>query len=77
MPKLIFSDAAELKAMRKKLGMNQKDFWERVGITQSGGSRYESGRGIPESVRLLVHLTYAPPARSQRLFDVLRGWKQS
>jgi len=30
--------------IRKTSGMNQQAFWTRFGITQSGGSRYESGR---------------------------------
>ena len=31
-------------AMRQKAGTNQSVFWSRVGIGQSAGSRYESGR---------------------------------
>lgn len=32
--------------IRVDLGLNQSEFWSRVGITQSGGSRYETGREI-------------------------------
>jgi hypothetical protein len=46
-PKLIFSSSEEIKAFRQKHGMNQSQFWGRVGVTQSGGSRYESERNIP------------------------------
>ena len=42
--KLDFGNIADA---RKKEGLNQKDFWARYGVTQSGGSRYESGRNIP------------------------------
>ena len=41
---------------RKKLGLNQLAFWSRYGVTQSGGSRYESGRAMPAPLKLLVRL---------------------
>jgi hypothetical protein len=41
---------------RKALSENQTTFWYRFGVTQSGGSRYESGRTLPKSVRLLMSL---------------------
>jgi DNA-binding transcriptional regulator YiaG len=71
--KLMFSDPAEIRALRKKMGMNQAEFWLPLGITQSGGSRYETGRNIPESVRILLHLAYAPPAKAEKLLGALRG----
>ena len=74
-PKLIFSSAEEIKAFRHKHGMNQSQFWGRVGVTQSGGSRYESERNIPVPVQLLLHIAYATDDRSHRLVDHLRKWK--
>jgi len=44
--------------LRKKLGLNQLDFWSQIGVTQSGGSRYESGRSMPKPVRELLRLVY-------------------
>jgi transcriptional regulator with XRE-family HTH domain len=44
--------------IRKKLGMNQQEFWGQIGVTQSGGSRYESGRNIPKAVRELLRLVH-------------------
>jgi hypothetical protein len=41
---------------RKALGESQGTFWQRFGVTQSGGSRYESGRTIPRPVRMLMAL---------------------
>lgn len=75
LPKLMFSDPAEIRAFRKKNGMKQLEFWQRISVTQSGGSRYENGRNIPEPVRLLLHLAYAPDDRAQRMLAVLRAWK--
>ena len=74
-PKLIFSSSAEIKAFRQKHGMNQSQFWGRVGVTQSGGSRYESERNIPVPVQLLLHIAYAPADRAERLVEHLRKWK--
>ncbi|HMV54360.1 MAG TPA: helix-turn-helix transcriptional regulator [Rhodocyclaceae bacterium] len=49
--KLQFDDLA---AYRRARGENQSEFWRRFGVTQSGGSRYESGRSVPKPVRLLM-----------------------
>lgn len=45
-------------ALRKSLRMNQKEFWAKVGVTQSGGSRYENGRDMPQPVQILLKLVY-------------------
>ena len=34
------------------------DFWSEIGVTQSGGSRYESGRSMSKPVRELLRLVY-------------------
>ena len=49
------SSVAARKA-REKLGLNQSIFWNSLGVTQSGGSRYETNRGIPAPVNLLLTL---------------------
>ena len=46
----------DLAELRKQLGLNQGDFWSRYGVTQSGGSRYESGRGMSAPLKLLLRL---------------------
>ena len=33
-------------------------FWSKIGVTQSGGSRYESGRNMPKPVRELLRLVH-------------------
>lgn len=48
-----------LKAFRAKVGLNQSEFWRRYGVTQSGGSRYESGRDMPAPLQLLMRLHLA------------------
>jgi transcriptional regulator with XRE-family HTH domain len=49
-------DFKNLADYRKGKGLNQSSFWSRFGVTQSGGSRYESGRDIPKAVAMLIWL---------------------
>jgi DNA-binding transcriptional regulator YiaG len=44
--------------IRHRLGLNQQEFWGRIGVTQSGGSRYESGRSMPKPVQELLRLVH-------------------
>jgi hypothetical protein len=46
------------REIRRKLGLNQQDFWTQIGVTQSGGSRYESGRRMPKPVKELLRLVH-------------------
>lgn len=48
----------DAREIRKKLGLNQQQFWSKIGVTQSGGSRYESGRNMPKTVRELLRLVH-------------------
>ena len=66
------SDKFDLKEMRKKRGMNQSNFWVPLGVTQSGGSRYESDRNLPKPVESLVTIAYGTPAQLFRELQRLR-----
>ena len=46
------------KELRLELGLTQGDFWAPVGVSQSGGSRYESSRGLPPAISALLHLVH-------------------
>jgi transcriptional regulator with XRE-family HTH domain len=46
------------REIRRRLGLNQVEFWTQIGVTQSGGSRYESGRCMPKPVRELLRLVH-------------------
>lgn len=54
----LFSAIANPRDIRRKMGMNQQAFWSCIGVTQSGGSRYESGRNMPKPVRELLRLVH-------------------
>ena len=53
--------------VRKEHGMNQATFWSQYGVTQSGGSRYESGRNIPGPAQLLIALHAAGKFTTEEL----------
>ena len=53
-----FENIANPREIRRKLGLNQQEFWTQIGVTQSGGSRYESGRNMPKPVRELLRLVH-------------------
>lgn len=54
----LFDKILNPRDIRRKLGMNQEQFWTQIGVTQSGGSRYESGREMPKPVRELLRLVH-------------------
>ncbi len=50
--------SADPADIRRRLGLNQQQFWPMIGVTQSGGSRYESGRRMPKPVRELLRIVH-------------------
>ena len=46
------------REIRLRLRLNQEQFWTPIGVTQSGGSRYESGREMPRPVKELLRLVH-------------------
>ena len=48
----------QLLALRRSLNLGQSAFWLRLGVTQSGGSRYENGRPLPPAVGKLLDIVY-------------------
>ena len=52
------NEKIDVREIRRMLGMNQSQFWSKIGVTQSGGSRYESGRAIPRPVQALLRLVH-------------------
>lgn len=61
------------KAMRLKAGLNQADFWNPLGVTQSGASRYETGRKIPKPVQELLVIARGEKREAQRAVKRIRG----
>ncbi len=67
--------------IRQKLGLNQQEFWGMIGVTQSGGSRYESGRSMPKPVQQLLRLVHIDKIDIGRIsrgdFEVISYLKSS
>ncbi len=53
--------------IRHRLGLNQQEFWGQIGVTQSGGSRYESGRTMPKPVQELLRLVHVDQIDVRRI----------
>jgi transcriptional regulator with XRE-family HTH domain len=69
------------REIRRRLGMNQEQFWTQIGVTQSGGSRYESGRDMPRPVKellRLVHVEQLDLSQVKRIdFEIISYLKES
>jgi transcriptional regulator with XRE-family HTH domain len=54
----LFERIKNPREIRQNLGLNQDEFWQKIGVTQSGGSRYEAGRDMPRPVAELLRLVH-------------------
>lgn len=54
-------------AIRKRMEMNQTEFWEKLGVNQPTGSRYEAGRQMPSQVEELLRLVYVEGVDLQKV----------
>lgn len=75
MARLKSFNPAKITDERKKTGLNQASYWSRFGVTQSGGSRYETGRGIPVPTAMLIWLLEAERISEQDLADAKKAVK--
>ena len=64
---------SDYRKLRRQLDLNQSEFWSRLGVTQSGGSRYESGRNIPASVRALTIMVFGAEQHARQQLEALRN----
>ena len=69
------------REVRLRLGLNQQEFWGRIGVTQSGGSRYESGRAMPKPVQELLRIVHVDQIDVRKItrgdFEVLAYLKNA
>ena len=69
-PKIKYPKTPEqLIALRRSLNLGQSAFWLRLGVTQSGGSRYENGRPLPPAVVKLLDIVYIKGVSPGRLTE--------
>ena len=63
----------DYRALRRKLDLNQTEFWSRLGVTQSGGSRYEaSSRKVPKPVAMQAVNAYGTQDQANAMIAALR-----
>ena len=62
-----------LRKLRQERGLTQAQFWQRIGVTQSGGSRYETeNRDVPDTVLHLVNIAHGDERTSRETVRKLR-----
>jgi len=59
MPHSMRAPHADLRQFRISKRESQEKFWGRFGVTQSSGSRFETGLAIPAPVAILLKLYVA------------------
>ena len=60
-------------AMRKSRKLSQAKFWNRVGITQTTGCRYENAKlELPAPIAVLLTIAYGNLREARRTVDALR-----
>lgn len=68
---IIQMNGADIRNLRIKLGLSQTEFWTRVAVSQSAGSRYEKGlRELPYSEKTMIELVFGN--RPDRVLNRLR-----
>ena len=60
---------------RHQCGQNQSVFWGQFGVGQSAGSRYETGRELPNAVKILLALKLAGRITDTDLEDAEQFYK--
>src|ERR1700730_7816926 len=77
----LFDRVLNPREIRRRLGLNQEQFWTQIGVTQSGGSRYESGREMPKPVRELLRLVHVEQIELSEVkrvdFEIISYLKQT
>lgn len=72
--KLKIYTGAEIRQRRLKLQRTQTELWGLLKTTQSGGSRFEGGRSIPQPIQLLLNITFGSDTHAKAIFDELRAF---
>lgn len=66
-----------VRKLRKNAGLSQFEFWGRIGMYQSNGSRLEHAKRYPSlPIRRLLLIAYGTKAQSLREIALLRSWNK-
>ena len=72
-PALRFTTGESIRSYRDKHKLTQTQFWHRVAVSQSCGSRYEAGRKMPLQILYLLHFAYGTAHQA----GLLQAWLRS
>ena len=61
------------RELRRKMDISQFEFWSRIGVTQSGGSRYETMRKVPKPTQTVIDLPSGPLNAAVERLAAMRG----
>lgn len=76
LPGLIYSYGTEARELRQHLAMKQDEFWGRIAVKQSAGSRYVSeSNPLPLKIACLLQIAYGTPGQEQQMVEWLRQSK--
>ncbi len=67
------SDGPGARTLRTALGLSQTAFWTLLGLTQSSGSRYESGEEMPAGAATLMRFLFLSEGAAYKLLADLRA----
>ncbi len=59
-----------VRVYRQSLRQTQAQFWGQLGVTQSGGARYEGGRVMPRPVLALVRVVHPALSEAKRKYRI-------
>ncbi len=68
-------DPDRIRESRRRASMTQSEYWSRFGVTQSGGSRYETLRAIPLPTAMLIWLHETGRLTDKDLADARKAIK--
>lgn len=63
----------QAKRKRVEMGMSQTQFWQVAQVKQSGASRFEQGRRIPEAVQQLLTIGFGTELQSQAVVESIKN----
>lgn len=75
MAKMKTFDPDRIRQIRRRAALTQLEYWSRFGVTQSGGSRYETMRAVPQPTAMLIWLHEAGRITEQDLAEARKAIK--
>lgn len=69
---LCFKTGASTRAFRVQFNLHRDEFSGVIGVCQSAGSQYESGKTVPDPILLLLNIAYGNRQTAAAIVEHLR-----